>query len=78
MSADFCATLSPLRASCRRLRLGLFPYRFYAVAGGLMSYGVDTHDLYRRAMARLVFRVTHITQQFAWHQQNGESSQVNV
>jgi len=27
----------------------IFPYRFYPVAGGLMSYGVDLHDVYRRA-----------------------------
>jgi len=27
----------------------IFPYRFYTVSGGLMSYGVDLYDLYRRA-----------------------------
>jgi putative ABC transport system substrate-binding protein len=33
-------------------RLGLpavYPYRFFATAGGLLSYGIDTVDLYRRA-----------------------------
>jgi ABC-type uncharacterized transport system substrate-binding protein len=35
-------------------RLGLpavYPYRFFATAGGLLSYGIDTVDLYRRAAA---------------------------
>jgi putative tryptophan/tyrosine transport system substrate-binding protein len=33
-------------------RLGLpavYPYRFFATAGGLLSYGIDSVDLYRRA-----------------------------
>lgn len=35
-------------------RLGLpaiYPYRYFATAGGLLSYGIDTVDLYRRAAA---------------------------
>jgi putative ABC transport system substrate-binding protein len=27
----------------------VYPYRFFAVSGGLMSYGVDQSDLYRRS-----------------------------
>jgi putative ABC transport system substrate-binding protein len=27
----------------------IYPYRYYADEGGLMSYGVDTHDQYRQA-----------------------------
>ena len=27
----------------------VFPYRFFATSGGLVSYGIDTSDLYRRA-----------------------------
>jgi putative ABC transport system substrate-binding protein len=42
----------------RRLVFGLaarhrlpavYPYRFFATDGGLMSYGVDLHDLFRRS-----------------------------
>jgi len=29
----------------------IYPYRFFATSGGLMSYGVDTIDVYRRAGA---------------------------
>src|SRR5262249_47265284 len=33
-----------------RYRLpAMYPYRFYPVSGGLMSYGVDLIDLYRRS-----------------------------
>jgi putative tryptophan/tyrosine transport system substrate-binding protein len=28
---------------------GIYPYRYFATAGGLVSYGVDTVDLYHRA-----------------------------
>jgi putative tryptophan/tyrosine transport system substrate-binding protein len=35
-------------ASRRRLP-AIYPYRFMAVEGGLMSYGIDITDLYRRA-----------------------------
>jgi putative ABC transport system substrate-binding protein len=27
----------------------IYPYRYIVAAGGLISYGVDTSDLYRRA-----------------------------
>ena len=27
----------------------VYPFRFFALSGGLVSYGVDTADLYRRA-----------------------------
>ena len=29
----------------------IYPYRYFAAAGGLISYGVDNLDLYRRAAA---------------------------
>jgi ABC-type uncharacterized transport system substrate-binding protein len=29
----------------------VYPYRYFATAGGLVSYGIDTVDLYRRAAA---------------------------
>jgi putative ABC transport system substrate-binding protein len=29
----------------------IYPYRFYAEAGGLLSYGVDVVDIYRRSAA---------------------------
>jgi putative ABC transport system substrate-binding protein len=29
----------------------IYPYRFFIASGGLVSYGVDTADLYRRAAA---------------------------
>jgi putative ABC transport system substrate-binding protein len=35
-----------------RYRLpAVYPYRYYAAAGGLMSYGVDVIDIYRRSAA---------------------------
>jgi putative ABC transport system substrate-binding protein len=27
----------------------IYPYRYFVVGGGLVSYGIDTVDLYRRA-----------------------------
>jgi putative tryptophan/tyrosine transport system substrate-binding protein len=37
-------------AGAARHRLpGVYPFRFFAVSGGLMSYGVDNIDLFRRA-----------------------------
>ena len=27
----------------------VYPYRYYVMSGGLVSYGIDTVDLYRRA-----------------------------
>jgi putative ABC transport system substrate-binding protein len=33
-----------------RYRLpAVYPFRFFATSGGLLSYGVDVRDLYRRA-----------------------------
>jgi putative tryptophan/tyrosine transport system substrate-binding protein len=35
-------------------RLGypaVYPYRYFTMAGGLLSYGIDTVDLYRRVAA---------------------------
>src|SRR5262249_16289724 len=29
----------------------IYPYRFYAVSGGLLSYGTDVPDVFRRAAA---------------------------
>jgi ABC-type uncharacterized transport system substrate-binding protein len=29
----------------------IYPYRYFAVSGGLLSYGIDTVDLYKRAAA---------------------------
>ena len=40
----------PLAALALRHRLpGMFPFKENVVAGGLMSYGADPNDLYRRA-----------------------------
>ena len=36
----------------------VYPYRFYAAAGGLMSYGINTLDLFRRA-AVYIDRILH-------------------
>jgi putative tryptophan/tyrosine transport system substrate-binding protein len=37
-------------ALAARARLpAIYPYRFYVTSGGLMSYGVDTAESYRRA-----------------------------
>jgi putative ABC transport system substrate-binding protein len=37
-------------ALASRYRLpAVYPYRFFATDGGLMSYGVDAHDQFRRA-----------------------------
>jgi putative ABC transport system substrate-binding protein len=42
----------PLAALALRYRLpGMFPFKENVVAGGLMSYGADPSDLYRRAAA---------------------------
>jgi putative ABC transport system substrate-binding protein len=33
-----------------RLRLpAIYPYRFFVTSGGLISYGIDNHDLFRRS-----------------------------
>jgi ABC-type uncharacterized transport system substrate-binding protein len=35
-----------------RYRLpAIYPYRYFAASGGLASYGIDTLDVYRRAMS---------------------------
>ncbi|HSC42795.1 MAG TPA: ABC transporter substrate binding protein, partial [Candidatus Binatia bacterium] len=37
-------------ASASRHRLpAVYPYRYFIAGGGLMSYGIETVDLYRRA-----------------------------
>jgi putative ABC transport system substrate-binding protein len=37
-------------AMAARHRLpAIYPYRFWVVSGGLISYGIDNHDLFRRA-----------------------------
>jgi putative ABC transport system substrate-binding protein len=39
-------------ALAARYRLpAVYPFRYYATGGGLMSYGFDTLDLYRRSAA---------------------------
>jgi putative ABC transport system substrate-binding protein len=39
-----------ITAVAARLRLpAVYPYPFYVKAGGLVSYGIDNHDLWRRA-----------------------------
>jgi putative ABC transport system substrate-binding protein len=35
--------------AARRQLPAVYPYRYYATGGGLMSYGVDTADAFRRA-----------------------------
>jgi putative ABC transport system substrate-binding protein len=42
----------PIVALAARYRMpAIYPYRFMAEAGGLLSYGTDNRDLYRRAPA---------------------------
>jgi putative ABC transport system substrate-binding protein len=36
----------------------IYPYRYFAEAGGLLSYGVDAVDLFRRS-AEYVSRILH-------------------
>jgi putative tryptophan/tyrosine transport system substrate-binding protein len=57
-NGGFIVTPSPLTATRRdviietaaRLRLpAIYPFRFYAVSGGLMSYGIDQTELVREA-----------------------------
>ena len=36
----------------------IYPYRYFAEAGGLLSYGVDAVDLFRRA-SEYVSRILH-------------------
>jgi putative ABC transport system substrate-binding protein len=46
-------------SSAARLRIPtVYPYRFFVEAGGLMSYGVDVTDLFRRA-PEYVSRILH-------------------
>jgi putative ABC transport system substrate-binding protein len=40
----------PIVALAAQYRLpAVYPYKYFITAGGLVSYGVDTVDLYRRA-----------------------------
>ena len=40
----------PMVGLAARYRLpAVYPYKYFITAGGLISYGVDTVDLYRRA-----------------------------
>jgi putative ABC transport system substrate-binding protein len=46
------ATLELITSLAARTRLPtIYPYRYMVAAGGLISYGIDTIDLYRRAPA---------------------------
>jgi ABC-type uncharacterized transport system substrate-binding protein len=48
----FVAQAAPLAEFALKYRLpGMFPFKEYVEAGGLMSYGADRNDLYRRAAA---------------------------
>jgi len=38
-----------LSVAARSRLPAIYPFRFYAADGGLMSYGVDTNDMFRRA-----------------------------
>jgi len=38
-----------VQGTIRHRLAAIFPYRYYTADGGLMSYGVDVLDLYRRA-----------------------------
>ena len=40
-----------ISAAARHRVPAIYPYRFMVTAGGLISYGIDTVDLYRRASA---------------------------
>jgi putative ABC transport system substrate-binding protein len=38
-----------IEAAAKRLLPAVYAFRFFALSGGLVSYGVDTADLYKRA-----------------------------
>ena len=38
-----------IRLAARYRLPAVYPFRYFATSGGLMSYGVDLRDLYRRA-----------------------------
>jgi putative tryptophan/tyrosine transport system substrate-binding protein len=40
---------SIIGAAARQRLLAIYPYRFFTVNGGFMSYGIDVPDVYRRA-----------------------------
>ena len=44
-------------SAARNALPGAFPFRAFAVSGGLLSYGVDSFDLYRRGAASYVDRI---------------------
>ena len=43
-----CGVRPTYRVVCRRLP-AVYPYRYFVSGGGLMSYGPDTIEQYRRA-----------------------------
>jgi len=50
-------------ALAARKRLpALYPFRFFATSGGLMSYGIDTRDVFRRAATYVdrILKGTHV------------------
>jgi putative tryptophan/tyrosine transport system substrate-binding protein len=50
-------------ALAARKRLpALYPFRFFATSGGLMSYGIDTLDVFRRAASYVdrILKGTHV------------------
>jgi putative ABC transport system substrate-binding protein len=42
------------RATASRRLPAIYPFRYYAKAGGLISYGIDTIDVYRRTASYVV------------------------
>jgi putative ABC transport system substrate-binding protein len=46
-----------IKSAARHKLPGIFPFRSFAVSGGLMAYAVDAHELYRRGAASYVDRI---------------------